>query len=326
MIKLKCDYAKGAVAVPTEILDKHLKLAPTASFKVLLFILRNPDSTETPQQIAAGTGLSKGDVEACLSYWQNSGIIEYTEEKVSSEEIERTLGNAKSVSSAADFEKTESKVKVKSLPVKKPTQREIAKRLSEEPELVLICNEAQSILGTFGYDTQALLVMIYDYYGFPPEVIITLLNHQKSLGKTSSSAIKNVAEDWARRGIDSLELVEKELLDLEKINGLYNEIKDTAGLTAEAPTPRVLKFLRIWVCDYQADSELVKYALGECHNVLSDTNKLLKKYIYSGITTPDEAMKRQKKALPQEVKKSYDIDNIGKNSVAEWIKKYANEE
>ena len=43
MIKIKCDYVGGAVAIPTDVIDKNLKLAPAASFKVLLFIFRNPD-------------------------------------------------------------------------------------------------------------------------------------------------------------------------------------------------------------------------------------------------------------------------------------------
>ena len=34
MIRIKCDYFNGAVAVPTELIDKHLKLAPAASFIV----------------------------------------------------------------------------------------------------------------------------------------------------------------------------------------------------------------------------------------------------------------------------------------------------
>ena len=54
--------------------------------------------------------------------------------------------------------------------------------------------------------------MIYDHYGFPPEVIITLLQHQKCEGKTSTAAIKSRAEEWAKRGIDSLDLVEKKLV------------------------------------------------------------------------------------------------------------------
>ena len=225
MIKIKCDYLNGAVAVPTELIDKHLKLAPAASFKVLLFILRNPDGTADARQIGMCTGLSESDVCDCLVFWENNGVIEITGEKISDDAFKSAIGNAK-LSAIKEYKidstKNETK-KIKALPVKKPTQREIAQRLSESSELEMIYKEAQSILGTFGYDTQALLLMIYDYYGFPPEVIITLLQHQKCEGKTSSSAIKNRAEDWAKRGIDSLDLVEQELLALEKITKTFNK-------------------------------------------------------------------------------------------------------
>ena len=63
MIKIKCDYISGAVAIPTEVIDKHLKLAPVASFKVLLFIFRNPDCSADSEQISVCTGLSRQDVE-----------------------------------------------------------------------------------------------------------------------------------------------------------------------------------------------------------------------------------------------------------------------
>ena len=73
MIKIKCDYLGGAVAVPTDVIDKHLKLAPVASFKVLLFILRNPEGTADAEQIAMCTGLAKFDVIDCLNFWESSG-------------------------------------------------------------------------------------------------------------------------------------------------------------------------------------------------------------------------------------------------------------
>lgn len=68
MIKIKCDYLCGAVAVPTDVIDRHLKLAPAASFKVLLFILRNPDGTSDAAQIATCTGLAEEDVCDCLAF------------------------------------------------------------------------------------------------------------------------------------------------------------------------------------------------------------------------------------------------------------------
>ncbi len=327
MIKIKCNYLNGAVAVPTDIIDKHLKLAPAASFKVLLFILRNPDGTADAKQISMCTGLSEGDVLDCLDFWESNEVIEITNEAVSEEAVKATIGNAKVASVEKETPEIESKpTKVKSLPVKRPTQKEIALRISQEPELELICREAQSILGTFGYDTQGLLVLIYDYYGFPPEVIITLLQHQKNMGKTSSSSIKNLAEDWAKRGIDSLDLVEKELLALEKISRVYEEVKEVAGFAGDMATPRIAKFLRTWAVDWNCSVELIKYALDENKKILGDTNKMLKKFVHSGITKPEEALTREKKALPKEVKKTYETEEIGKNSVLKWIKQCADEE
>lgn len=326
MIKIKCDYLNGAVAVPTELIDKHLKLAPAASFKVLLFVLRNPDGTADAKQIGMCTGLSENDVCDCLEFWESNGVIEITGEAVSEQAKKASLGNLKTVETVGKKEEKTVKNNLKKLPVKKPTQRDIAIRLSESPEIGIIYKEAQEILGTFGYDTQALLLMIYDFYGFPPEVIITLLQHQKNEGKLSSLSIKNTAEDWARRGILSLDLVEEELLAVEKITKTYTSIKEIAGFTGDVPTTRIAKFLRTWAVDWECSEELIIYALEETKKVLTDTNKLLKKYVQSGIQSPEQIKQKQKKSLPKEIKKTYETEEIGKNSVLDWIKKYADGE
>lgn len=329
MIKIKCDYRCGAVAVPTEVIDKHLKLAPAASFKVLLFIFRNPDCTSDAARIAMCTGLAVEDVCDCLAFWENNGVIKVDSEPVSEEALRAAVGNAKCACVCEEkCVETEKKqpVAVRNLPVKKPTQREIAMRIQEEPELTLIYNEAQSILGTFGYDTQALLLMIYDYYGFPPEVIVTLIQHQKCVGKTSSSAIKTRAEDWAKRGIDTLEEVEKELLILENVNKAYKKIREAAGLEAQEPSPRIFKFLRQWIADWGCSEELVEYALAQSDKVFSDAGKLLKKWAGSGIATPQQVEEKLKKTLPKEVKQTYNIEKVGKNSVLEWAKRFSAEE
>ncbi len=323
MVKLNCDYLNGAVAVPTDIIDKHLKLAPVASFKVLLFILRNPDGTESAEQIAACTGLPEGEVSDCLVYWQSYGVIRIDSTR-NPAKAQEASANAKTPCEVAVGEVPKpAPVSVKSLPVKKPTPREIAMRLKEEPELTIIYNEAQMILGTFGYDTQALILMIYDYYGFPPEVIITLLQHQKCEGKTSSAAIKSRAEDWAKRGIDTLELVEKELLSLEKMKGMFDEIRECAGFDSAVPTPRVAKFLRDWAVNWECTPRLVRYALEESNKTMSDANKLLKKWVASGITEPEQVQEKEKKFIPKKVEQTFTTDDIGRNSVLDWAKKYA---
>ncbi len=327
MIKLKCDYINGAVAVPTDVIDKFLKLAPAASFKVLLFILRNPDGVVDANQISMCTGLAVEDVDDCLDYWESNGIIAI-DEKIDEVAAKTAVGNAKTleITEETPVEIKKQKVNLRSLPVKRPTQREIALRLSEEPELTLICNEAQAILGTFGYDTQALLVMIYDYFGFPPEVIITLLQHQKCENKTSSAAIKSRAEDWAKRGIFTLEEVEEELLLLEKVKKVYNELKGRTGFTSDVPSPRISKYLYQWSGEWDCSGELIKFALEESNDVLSDANKLLKKWANSGFKDPSQVQEQQKKSVPKEVKKSYDTEKVGRSSVLDWAKRYASKE
>ena len=328
MIKNKCNYISGATAVPTDIIDKYLKLASAASFKVLLFILRNPDGAANAEQIAMCTGLAREDVEDCLAFWESNGVIAI-DDKYDEAAVKEAVGNAKICAQPEECEPVKAKeVKktIRALPVKKPTQREIALRLAEEEELQLICNEAQGILGTFGYDTQALIVMIYDFYGFPPEVIITLLQHQKCQGSTSSAAIKNRAEDWAKRGIDNLEAVEKELLELERVDHTYTVLKKAIGLDNKSAPPSIVKFLRLWVNDWGCSDELIVYALEESSRVFTDANKLLKKWANSGITTPEQAKEKQKKSLPKEVKKSYNTEKVGRSSVLDWAKKVADGE
>lgn len=326
MIRIKCDYSSGAVAIPTEVIDKHLKLAPVASFKVLLFILRNPDGVTDCCQISACTGLSVCDVEDSLEYWESHGVVELDGD-IDEAKGQCAMGNLKTRDvCSCETEAAPRKTAVRSLPVKKPTQREIAMRIKEEPQLTTIYTEAQTILGTFGYDTQALILMIYDYYGFPPEVIITLLQHQKCEGNTSSSAIKSRAEDWAKRGIDTLELVEEELLALEKITETFNAVKENLGSANQTLTARLSKFIRQWAVEWECSPELISYALTESNKVLTDAGKLLKKWSAQGIASPAEAESRQKKTLPKEIKKSYDTEKVGRSSVLDWAMKYADKE
>ena len=218
MLKIKSDFSNGAVAIPTDLIDKYLKLAPSASFKVLLFILRNPNGVLDAKQISVCTGLTESDVEDCIEYWKQNDVI-FDDGEKNEENAAKATGNVKQISGVSFEEQKEEKTKivVKSLPVKKPTQRELAQRINDDENITLLFREAQKIVGTFGYDTQALLLMIYDYFGFSVDLIIMLLSYQKSEGNLSSLAIKKRAEDWVKNGIDTLEAAVAEISYLETI-------------------------------------------------------------------------------------------------------------
>ncbi len=327
MLKLKIDFSNGAVAVPTDLIDKYLKLAPSASFKVLLFILRNPNGALDEKQISSCTGLSENDVKDCIDYWKENDVI-FDDGEKNEELAKEAAANSKQIAEISFEEKNVEKVKVvvKNLPVKKPTQREIALRISEDENITMLFREAQKIVGTFGYDTQALLLMIYDYFGFSVDLIIMLLSYQKSEGNLSSIAIKKRAEDWVKNGIDSLEAAISEISYLETIQKTYIEIKAFVESESEKPTPQVAKYLRAWAVNWGFSTQMILHALKESGRSFSEANKLLKKWHSLNIYDVESATIKKKKTITTKVEKSYDVNNVGRNSILERMKNKEKEE
>lgn len=321
MFKIKSDfYSNGVTAIPTDLIDKYLKLAPSASFKVLLFILRNPNGAIDEKQISICTGLTENDVRDCIEYWKENDVI-FDDDEKNEEEANKATANAKKIAEISYTEEKEiPKVVVKSLPVKKPTQKEIALRISQDENITILFREAQKIVGTFGYDTQSLLVMIYDHFGFSIDLIITLLSYQQSEGNLSSLAIKKRAEEWAKNGIDTLEAAVVEIGALDKIQKTYIEIQAILETDAKKPTPKTERCLRDWAVNWNFSTEMIIYALKESGRSLSEANKLLKKYHAMDIYDIQSAELKKKKTITSKVEKSYDVNNVGRNSILERMK------
>ena len=320
MLKLKFDFSNGAVAVPTDLIDKYLKLAPSASFKVLLFILRNPNGALDAQQISVATGLTENDVKDCIDYWMQYDVI-FDDGEKNVEKAQEATGNAKQIKSISYEEQEENtKITIKKLPVKKPTQREISLRISQDENITTLFREAQKIVGTFGFDTQALLIMIYDYYGFSVDLIIMLLSYQSSVGNLNSHAIKTRAEEWVKKGINTLEAAVVEISNLEKIQKTYIEIKAFIEHNSDKPTPQIAKYLRAWAVDWNFSVDMILHALKESGKSFSEANKLLKKWHSLNINDVESAVIKKKKTITSKVEKSYDVNNIGRNSILERMK------
>ena len=320
MLKLKFDFSNGAVAVPTDLIDKYLKLAPSASFKVLLFILRNPNGALDAQQISVATGLTENDVKDCIDYWMQYDVI-FDDGEKNIEKAQEATGNAKQIKSISYEEQEENtKITIKKLPVKKPTQREISLRISQDENITTLFREAQKIVGTFGFDTQALLIMIYDYYGFSVDLIIMLLSYQSSVGNLNSHAIKTRAEEWVKKGINTLEAAVVEISNLEKIQKTYIEIKAFIEHNSDKPTPQIAKYLRAWAVDWNFSVDMILHALKESGKSFSEANKLLKKWHSLNINDVESAVIKKKKTITSKVEKSYDVNNVGRNSILERMK------
>lgn len=62
-------------AVPTDVVDKHLKIAGSAQLKVLLYILRHSVDTFSESDIASALNMDAFDVKDCIEFWTSFGVI-----------------------------------------------------------------------------------------------------------------------------------------------------------------------------------------------------------------------------------------------------------
>ena len=62
-------------AVPTVLVDLHLKLAGAVQLKALLWLLRHGGEPADEDTLSAALGVSRGDVADAMLYWESCGLI-----------------------------------------------------------------------------------------------------------------------------------------------------------------------------------------------------------------------------------------------------------
>ena len=163
---------RSIFAVPTDIVDKHIRLATEHQLKVLLWILRNAPDNPDIDEMCKALKIDKNDVDDYLQYWILTGVL-HTDGNT----VESSPSPVASESPAPAVKKEDATKSVEEIELvpSKPTSSEIATRIDESPEIGHLFNEAQIKLGkTIGYDGQCSLLLLHDHYGLPVEVLFML--------------------------------------------------------------------------------------------------------------------------------------------------------
>ncbi len=299
-------------AVPSVVVDKHIKLAGAIQIKALLWIIRHNGEAFDENDIAKAIGYSADDVRDALQYWIQSGVLSVDGVTVRVEE-------APQVSEITEEKpkKKESKLLVYSQE-QRPTNEQIAARCDESEEIKFLFNETQTKLGrTIGYDSMSNLLMLHDHYGLPVEVILMLVEYCKSVHKTSMSYIATVGRDWAEKEIDTLEKADEMIESLSKKNETWKQLCSLTGISNSTPTKKQADYLDVWQNEWNMSLEMMHLAYEEMANHTTKLsfpymNKVLQNWYENSILTPEavEADKQKyaeaKTATTSEA--SYDID------------------
>lgn len=318
---------KSIFAVPTDIVDKHIRLANEHQLKVLLWILRNSPDCPDIDEMCSALKMNRSDAIDYLQYWVLTGVLSGDNGEIAAE-----------IPKQAEISVKETPIihKVEAQPAlaSKPSSAEIATRLDESPEIGHLFNEAQAMLGkTIGYDGQCTLLLVHDHYGLPTEVIFMMLDYCVSIGKTNYGYIEAVGKDWGTREIDTLDKAAEQISILRNTNSLWKEFAACAGISTPRPSMKQTEFLRRWGNELKYGIDMIMLAYDEMANhtsklSLAYIDKVLSNWHSKGYKTPDDVEKGKEEQKDTKKPKtpgnsntaSYDLDEFKERSLHSELK------
>lgn len=328
---------RSIFAVPSDIVDKHIRLANGHQLKVLLWILRNSPDNPDLDEMCKALKITKDDATDYLQYWVENSMLSgddntyaETESKDSTSATSKTTEKSK-----ANLPAEKSLINTESVAPSKPSSAEILTRLEESPEIGHLFNEAQMKLGkTIGYDGQCTLLLIHDHYGLPTEVIFMMIDYCVSIGKTNYSYIQAVGKDWGLREIDTIDKAAEQIEALRNTQTLWTEFSKAAGITNTRPTTKQMDIVRRWSEEfkYKVDIILLAYeAMVENTGKfnLNYMNKVLANWYQKGYRTPEDIQNGEiefQKAKNKPIKTagadtaSYDLEKFKEQSLHSELK------
>ncbi len=318
---------KSIFAVPTDIVDKHIRLATGDQLKVLLWILRNDTDNPDIEKMCKALKMNSSDAADYLQYWVLTGVLSENGETVVSAPAPVEVKEEKPVN--------EKKAEIPQITItpSKPSSKEILDRIEESPEIGHLFNEAQQMLGkTIGYDGQCTLLLLHDHYGLPTEVLFMMIDYCVSIGKTNYGYLEAVGKDWGTREIDTLEKAAEQITILKAANNVWKEFAQYAGITNPRPTVKQTEYIRRWSGEWKFSINMILIAYEEMANHTAKfsmpyIDKILSNWHENNVKTPADIEKFEEKKKEKNNKKaaapkintgneaSYDLDKFKEDSI-----------
>lgn len=308
-------------AVPTALVDSHIKLASSAQLKVLLYILRHSEHDNSVESIANAVSVHPDEVKNAVEFWVERGLIATDRSTLSVPKAENNNTQAKTEEPVTPV--VEPKVKPRAISrSQRPDPTFVARRLAENTELSQLMDEAQIALSKpLSSGDTATLVMLHDTDGLPCDVLVLLINYCVSIGKGNMRAIERMGTQWGAEGVYSLELAEKKIIRLSRSNNAWSKVSKVFGIkNIGSPTKTQLEYADCWVNDWKFSDDMLLEAYERCVNQKGEfnikyINGILSKWNAQSIFNLDDLKKadeagaksKKKKSDEKEREASYDI-------------------
>ncbi len=318
-------------AVPSALVDAHLKIATESQLKVLLYILRNSERENSVDSISKAVSVHPDEVKNAVDFWIERGLVASDDNMLTLAKID----NEQPDSTKDDVKTTEKKPKTRSISrAQRPDPVFVGRRLNEDSALSSLMDEAQIALSKpLSSGDIATLVMLHDTDGLPCEVLALLIHYCVSIGKGNMRTIERMGISWASEGILTIEDAEQKIMRLSQSNNAWTRVSKLFGLkNIGSPTKTQLAFADRWCNDWKFSDDMLLEAYERCVDTKSQydikyINGILQKWYNASVFNLDDLHKadeisaKSKKTNHKASKKSinelddYDIEMFKSKSL-----------
>ncbi|MBQ9914143.1 MAG: DnaD domain protein [Clostridia bacterium] len=320
----------GIFPVPNSLVDENIRLASVVQLKVLLYILRHSnDGMAETEMIADALSLDSDDVKDAMIFWAERGLLIKDGQMPATAEKKNDKKEEKSVP-------VKGEKRVAEISVSRPSYEDVAKRIKESDEIVVLLQEAQSVLGrTIGFDGQSVIIQMLDSYGLPPEVILMAIEYSLSLKKTGWASIGRVGRRWSEMEIDTLEGAMEYIEEHNIVDETWAKLRELTEITNRNPTEKQRRNMAAWVKEYGYGVDIIYCAYEESIDNIGKMSfpymdRVIRSWHEKGVKSLTDIQnerakwdterksrfsKSKKKEDRNEAEASYDIDEYMKKSL-----------
>lgn len=331
--KINLGVWNSVFAVPSCVVDDHLKLAGSAQLKVLLWFLRHSGEAKDAEEIGKILGLPKADVCDAMQYWievgiisENNGSLVPTEAAdIQTESVEEVQTQTYETVKAP--ENVISKPANTAVPVIKEKPRllnasEIATRITSSDEIRFMLDAAEEIFGRpLSTPENGALLCLYDYDGLPADVVIMMIQYAFDQGKCNMRYIEKMASGWIENGIDTHEKAEEYLKALAERKSAWNVVRKLFGINERRPSKTEEECSARWINEWHFSEEMLREAYDRCIDATGKVqfkyiNQILERWNSNGIMTIADVLRKDdgesKKTKSPKSASSYDLAEFEK--------------
>ena len=305
---------RSVFAVPSSVVDQHIKIASEAQLKVLLYLLRRSDEENSAEQIGDALRLSAEEVQNAVDFWVERDLLTRQDGGFAPASAAQPVAADSPAKASEPAKKSHTTISR----AQRPDPMFVSKLLQENTILAGLLEEMQKVLNKpLSPGDTATIVMLYDSFGLPCEVIFLLLNYLKSIGNANMRTIERYGIQWADKGIKTVNDAEQEIDRMTKSREAWGRVSSLLGIhNVGNPTKAQMENADRWLNTWQFSDEMITEAYERCVNTkgtynISYINAILKRWYEKGIKSLDTLQKEEsaKQRKPKSTAKS------GKGSV-----------